>query len=174
MAGVKALALISRLVPGPLWYLLEYRTIHVFDMYIHYLQLVVFLNEATIDMESFINGKMIGDATVVKHDPILEYLLAPWEHDDNIILYLQVALSALAELSRKLYVDHLPGGQWKHFTDEMKGKVSGTQKHNTFAESAFRYLDQLLRKKPDVPVLASDAYLMFSAKQTTHLVEQKR
>jgi len=41
-------------------------------MYIHYLQLVIFLNEATTDMEYFINGKMIGDATVVKHYPILE------------------------------------------------------------------------------------------------------
>jgi hypothetical protein len=55
----------------------------------------------------------------------------------------------------------------------MKGKASGTQKHNKFAESAFGYLDQLLRKKPNVTVLAPEAYLMFSANRTHTWLNEK-
>jgi len=43
MAGVKAIALISRLITVTLRSLLEDRTIHVFNINIHYLQLVIFL-----------------------------------------------------------------------------------------------------------------------------------
>ena len=58
MTGVKAPALISRLVTVTLWSLLEDHnpwTIHVFNINIHYLQLVIFFNEVTTDIKTCIS-----------------------------------------------------------------------------------------------------------------------
>ena len=148
LAGVKALGLISRLITGPLWCLLEDKTIHIFVMNKHYLQLVTFLEDTVENIESFMTGNLLifGELTSIKRDALLEKLIRPWQYDEQVIVYLKVMLPALAVLSRKMYADHLPGGQWENVSDNMMKKASGTQKHNVFAESVFGYLDQLMRK----------------------------
>jgi hypothetical protein len=72
----------------------------------------------------------------------------------------------LVECAKKMYANHLPGGKWDDVTPDMRRKASSVQKHNKFSESVFGYLDNLLRKKPNISVLASESYIMFTANKT--------
>ena len=58
-------------------------------------------------------------------------------------------------------------------TDEMRRRSSGTAKHNIFSKSVFGYLDTLLLMKPNVSVLASEAFVMLSANKTNLWLEGK-
>ena len=58
-------------------------------------------------------------------------------------------------------------------TDEMRRRSMGTMKYNKFSESVFGYLDTLLRMKPNVSVLASEAFVMFSANKTNLWLDSK-
>ena len=168
VAGTKALGLISRHLTGPLWNLLENKNIHILEMNQFYLKLVNFVSDSSSNIESFMTGNtmVFGAATEIKKDRVYEYLLEPWEHDDKVVVFLEVILPAIGEVAKKLFKDHLPGGKWETATDEMRRKSCGTMKHNKFAESVFGYLDQLLRKNPNISVLASEAYIMFTANRT--------
>lgn len=55
----------------------------------------------------------------------------------------------------------------------MKEKSRGTSKHNKFAESVFGYLDQLMRKNPNMSILASEAYIMFTSNKTKQWLDAK-
>ncbi|WAR12743.1 SPIN3-like protein [Mya arenaria] len=175
LSEVKALGLISKLITVPLWCLLEDKTVHILDMNKHYLELVNFFDEALNDIPSFMKGTILpfGEKTVVKQDPLMESLLADWEYDDKVAVCLNVMLSALSQLSKRIFADHLPGGCWENVTDEMRQRTSGAAKHNKFAESIFGYLDTLLRMKPNVSALASEAFVMFSANKTKQWLERK-
>ncbi|WAR22590.1 hypothetical protein MAR_016564 [Mya arenaria] len=82
-------------------------------------------------------------------------------------------LPALSELSVKIFVDHLTDGKWDNVTDQLKLKTASVQKHNKFAESVFGFLDQLLRKKNNVSVISSEAYIMFTANKTQEWLKNK-
>ncbi|XP_060592795.1 uncharacterized protein LOC132747429 [Ruditapes philippinarum] len=172
LAGVKAFGLISRFVTGPLWSLLEDRSVHVFDMNEHYVEFVIFLYEAVDNVDAFMKGETELFNAVHK-DAIYESLIQEWEHDDHVAVYLNIMLPAMAECAKKMYADHLPGGKWDEVTPDMRLKAASTQKHNKFAESVFGYLDNLLRKKPNISVLASEAYIMFTANKTEQWIESK-
>ena len=99
LAEVKALGLVSRLITGPLWCLLEDRSVHIMDMNTHYLELVVFFDDALQDIGKFMKGNLLpfGDATLVKQDPLLECLLEDWEHDDKVVVFLNITLPGSKE-----------------------------------------------------------------------------
>lgn len=60
VAGAKALGLISRHITGPLWSLLENKSIHILEMNENYLQLVNFV----LDPSQSIEAVMTGDPLV--------------------------------------------------------------------------------------------------------------
>jgi hypothetical protein len=70
------------------------------------------------------------------------------KYDDQAVVHLSVLLPVIGEVAKKLFKNHLPGDFWENATKAMKGKSRGTSKHNKFAESVLRHLDQLMRKKP--------------------------
>jgi hypothetical protein len=168
LAGVKAFGLISRFVTGPLWSLLEDRSVHVFDMNEHYVEFIIFLYEAVDNDDAFMKGE-----TELFNAVHNESLIQEWEHDDHEAVYLNIMLPAMAECAKKMYADHLPGGKWDEVTPDTILKEASTQKHNTFAKSVFGYLDNLLRKKSNISVLASEAYIMFTANKTEQWIESK-
>ena len=173
LAGCKALGLVSRLITGPLWCLLENKTIHIMEMNLHYLELTTFLTDANIQKVMDGSLEIFSDATVVNKDPIFESLIQPWEHDYLVEVLLGVILPALGELCKRLFSDHLPGGKWANVTEELRRKSASTQKHNKFAESVFGFVDNLLRHKPNISALASEAYIMYSANKTAQWLESK-
>ena len=67
-AGLKALGLISKFVTTPLWGLIENQQMHVFEMASHYQQLVHFLEEAALNPQHFLAGKLLpfGNTTPIK------------------------------------------------------------------------------------------------------------
>ena len=102
----------------------------------------------------------------MKEDALLGALFEDWEHDEKAVVCLNIILPALSKMAKIFFSDHLPGGLWENVTDEMRRRSMGTMKHNKFSESVFGYLDTLLRMKPNVSVLASEAFVMFSANKT--------
>lgn len=103
---------------------------------------------------------------------ISECLLQPWEHDDKVVVYLNVLLPALAQLAKNIFKDHLPSGCLENPTREVREKCS-TMKHNQFSESVFGYLDRLLRKFPNISVLSLEAYVMCTCNKTKEWLEGK-
>lgn len=116
---------------------------------------------------------LFGNVSVVKRDAIYHSLIQLWEHDDQVVMYLSVLLPVIGEVAKKLFKDHLPGGYWENVTEDMKDKSRGTSKHNKFVESVFGYLDQLMRTNPNLSVLASEAYIMFTSNKTKQWLEAK-
>ena len=86
---------------------------------------------------------------------------------------LNIILPALCQLAKKRFADHLPSGVMETDTGEMRRRSRGTEKHNKFSEPVFGYLDRLLRTKPNVSALASEAFVMFSNNKTDQWLEGK-
>ena len=70
---------------------------------------------------------VFGEKTVVYRDAIYEALITDWEHDGKIAVYLSIILPAQGEVARKVFKDHLPGGQWENSSEEIRRKSTGTQ-----------------------------------------------
>jgi len=132
----------------------------------------LFLYEAVNDIDAFMKGQNELFNAVHK-DAIYHSLIQEWEHDAIVAVYLNVILPALAECAKKMYADHLPGGKWYADTTYMRMKAMSVQKHNKFSESVFGYLDNLLRKNPNISVLTSEAYIVFTANKTEDWIESK-
>jgi len=129
------------------------------------LSLWLFLYEVVNDIDAFMKGQN-ELLNAVHKDAIYHSLIQEWEHDDIVAMYLNVMLPALAECAKKMYADHLPGGKWYADTTDMRMKAMSVQKHNKFSESVFGYLDNLLRKNPNISVLTSEAYIVFTRDET--------
>ena len=106
VAEVKALRLVSRLITGPLWCLLEDKSIHILDMNRLYLELVNFFDDALGDIESFMKGRLLqfGEATALKEDALLGALFEDWEHDDQVVVCLNIILPALSKMAKKKFL----------------------------------------------------------------------
>ena len=55
----------------------------------------------------------------------------------------------------------------------MKGKARSVEKHNKFSERVFAYFDNLLRYKPRINILASEAYMTFAVNKATEWFKDK-
>lgn len=168
VAGVKALGLLSKLVTCPLWTVLEDKEVSITDMNLKYHQLVTFLEDSSKDIQSFMNGKLLvfGKYTYIEKDEIYKSLVTSDEFDNKVEVFLQVLLPTLCTVSKKLFVDHLPGGKLNDLSDEMKDKVKHYPKTSCYAESVFGQLDHMLRTKPNVSTLAAEASIMFLNNKT--------
>ena len=175
IAGVKALGLISKLVTCPLWNILESTHVSIMDMNEKYLQLVTFFDDASRNVSSFMRGELLpfGDDTPVEKDSIYDVLITMHDFDGTVELYLQVLLPALCQLGRKLFKEHLPGGNLHNLSPDIKEKVKAAPKTSCFAESVFGQLDHLLRTKPNITTLAAEACIMFLNNKTLNWLECK-
>lgn len=128
-----------------------------------YLELVTFLDDASKNVPQFMRGEIFpfGDDTYIEKGPIFDALLEPCAYDNTVDMILQVLLSALCKLSRRLFHDHLLGGKIHKLSDEVKEKVKAAPKTSCYAESVFGKLDYLLRTKPSTKTMAAEACIMF-------------
>jgi len=102
----------------------------------------------------------------VHKDIIYHSLVQEWDHDDIVVMYLNVML---LNVLRKCMLITFQAANDIHTYIRMK--EMSVQKHNKFSESEFGYLDNLLRKK-NISVLASQAYIMLTANKTEDWIEQ--
>ena len=56
---------------------------------------------------------------------------------------------------------------------ELRHKFASVPKSNTYAESVFGLLDHIVRQKPNITTLASEAYVMFSQNKTMAWINVK-
>ena len=175
LAGVKALGLISRLVTSPLWLVLEDKSVHILDMNVYYADLTNFFADVTQNLGDFMSGDLLpfGTKTKVQSDVITESLLQPSEFDATVETVLGVVFPALAVLSQRLFRDHLPGGKYDGAGPAIWQKTKSSPKTSKFAESVFGSLDQLLRCKPNLSIIAGEAYIMFANNKTLQWLQSK-
>lgn len=84
---------------------------------------------------------------------------------DNIVAgILKIILSGICNLFKRVFTDDLEGGKWKNvrLDDKMRDDLVSVPKHNKFSETIFGHLDRMLREKPNISLIASEAYIMFS------------
>ncbi|KAK3084590.1 hypothetical protein FSP39_015986 [Pinctada imbricata] len=149
--------------------------IKILTMNRFYLQLISFLEDAGKNVDKFITGELLpfGEDTHVKRDVVYENLIKENKVDDDVETILSVVLPAMAKLAKKLFKDHLPGGTFDNPSEEVIAATIGTAKHNKFSESVFAYLDGLMRSKPHIKYLSSEAYIMFSHNKTREWLASK-
>ena len=176
LAACKALGLVSKLITVPLWSIIEDSSIHILDIGSQYQEIIDFLALATEKTDDFITGKLFlsfHNKANLKADRIYLKLLQRWEHDEKVIVILKIMLPAMAKLLEKMFSEHLKGGRWDNANADVRDQVKGLPKHNKFSESIFGHLDRLLREKPNITTIASEAYIMFSHNHTLEWLKSK-
>ena len=168
LSGTKALALISKLITGPLWRLLEGPG-HIMNMNHYYKQLSDFLQKASVDIETvtkFIKGEVTPfDSVIDNNEPLTKCLLTD-EVNDILVPMLQNLLLAMSEMLNRMVVDHLPQGVHWNPTNEKLLCTSSVMKHNKLPEFVFGQLDQLFKYRPNATLVTNEAFLMYSHNKT--------
>ena len=137
-------------------------------MNLKYSQLVSFLLEASQNTADFMQSYLLpfGDATEVKRDVVLGELLKPHAADDTVKIILKVTLPAIAKVCQHLINDHLQGGKYADIDVAGRNVLAGTPKHNKFSENVFGFVNHLVRAKPNISTLSTEAYVMFANNKT--------
>lgn len=159
-AGCKALGLVSFLVTVPLWASIEDSTIHVLDIGTRYQEVIHFLMIASNRSQEFISGDLhlsFSNLHALENSVIYCHLIKPWDHDDKVDVILQVMLPAMARLLQRIFSDHLEGGEWSDVSAEERTRLIVVPKHNKYSESIFGHLDRIMKEKPNISAIASEA-----------------
>jgi hypothetical protein len=167
LSGCRALGLVSELITKPLWCLIESKDISILDMEVYYVELINYLQN--INFRSFINGSVLLSFVSEDHlasSAIYQKLVTPSDTDDKVIAILEVMLPSLTRVMQRLFQDYLPGGKWNDVENDLKEKLKATPKHNKFSKTVFGQFDRLLREKPKISLITSDAMLSFCNNRT--------
>ena len=177
LAGCKALGLISFLVTVPLWCSIEDSSIHLMDICVQYQELVDYLVVCSTHPEKIMTASdtlSFCSMETVRSDPSFMALVQPWKHDDKVDVILRIMPPAVARLLQCIFADHLPGGKWNNAEPDIRQKTKGLPKHNKFSESVFGHLDHIMREKPNITTIVSEAYLLFSHNATLEWLGAKK
>lgn len=171
IAGTKALGLICYLVTCPFWSIMENKAINIVDMNKYFTQLIEFCEKVNENLPEFLKGKFLAfEDSYVKDDCILKSLLTPTEHDATVMTYLAIIFPALGLLCRHLFKDH-PDVDTND--PSIRNKLKCVPKTNKYSESVFGMLDFILKQKPNVSTIASEAYIMFAQNKTLQWLSSK-
>ena len=126
-----------------------------------------YLEETAKEVRNFMNGSLtLYEEFPVKRDCVLESLLAHSDYDSDTEVILAILLPALAKLVQHLFSDHLQGGKYEFFSDDLKAATTSLDKNNKFSERMFAYLDHLFIVRPNISTLAAEAYMTFGLNKT--------
>ncbi len=165
-AGVKVLGLISKLVTGPLWRLLE-SDISLLDMNAKYLSLVEYFTDMSNGSTDFLTGEQTPLYDLVEFDDIYQSLIVPDEAVDEFALPMaQSVFAALKELLQRMVKDQLPGGKFWDPSQTVRQQAISAIPHNKLPEFLFGQLDFLLRYRPNASLLVNEAFIMYSLNNT--------
>lgn len=173
IAGTKCLGLVSKLLTCPLWKIIEDKEENILDMNAKYEELINTMEEASQDIHRFLRGELFfGD---VQRDCIYAKLVQPSVVDAICEVILAVLLPAVVVTCKKLFADHLPDGPHARIagSEHMRTILKCVPKSNVFAESVFGRLDQIMRQKPSITTIASEAYIMFANNKTLEWLNSK-
>ena len=103
-------------------------------------------------------------------------MVEPWEHDGLVETILKVLLPVLAKTARHQFKEHIEEGahtQMDSEDDQTRKRTQAVPKHNKFAESAFGFLDNLMKTKPNLSTLSAESYICFTYNKTSEWLETK-
>ena len=81
---------------------------------------------------------------------------------------MRVILPGICQLFRRLFSDYLVGGKWESCRDDknLREILTSVPKHNKFSETVFGHLDRIMKEKPNISLIASEAYIVFVHNKT--------
>ena len=174
IAGCKALGIISKVVTAPLWRVLECKDITILDMNERFRALLASLKNWSSDPFSVISGDaFVFDDFPPKEDDIYHSLFTKSNHDDTVCEVLKLLFGAFYRHLMHLVEDHLPGGRYDDFGDQLSEETITVPKTNTVSERDFAQLDRLLREKPNATTLSLEALILFNNNQTSKWLDEK-
>ena len=110
LSACKALGLVSKVVTGPLWRLLE-SGISIIKISHYYQSMISKFNKWANDAGNILHGtEQLFDDVEVHNDNIMEALLKPYQHDATVQIILQVLFSSFVAHCSHLLQDHLEDG----------------------------------------------------------------
>lgn len=73
-----------------------------------------------------------------------------------------ILLPEICKVCKELFKDYIDNGHWKNKrTDEKLCQVTAAvPKHKCFSETIFGHLDRIVREKPNVSMIANEAYII--------------
>ena len=167
-AGLKALGLISKLVTGPLWRIVEQKGTHILSLNHYYKDLQTFLINSSHDSSNFMKGEYIPfPSEFVKKDKRYEQLLKPSESEEIVQQILQFLFTAISHKVNDMLKDQLPGGKYFEITPEIQRGAASVIPHNKFSERVFGLLDHLVKHRPNAKTITNEALIMFSHNKTS-------
>jgi hypothetical protein len=106
---------------------------------------------------------------------IYQALIVPSEYDTLVASVLKMILPGICKVCKILLKDFIEDGHWKSVreNDQMRLKTASVPKHNKFSETIFEHLDRILREKPNVSMIANEAYAMFIHNKTLQWLQDK-
>ena len=121
VAGCRALGLISKLITGPLWRILEDKALHVLDMTTKYQHMLHSFERWAEDASEVLKGEVIlFDSVSDVRDPCFEKLIEPSADFDTLTLQaLELIFSALVVKAKRLLADRLEDGKYQALTEEL-------------------------------------------------------
>ena len=174
IAGCKALGLISKIITGPLWRVLECNDVSILDMNERYQQLKSCLDEWACDAMPVLSGEAIlYDDFPPVQDAIFNSLIASSEYDATVQEILQTLFSALSLLVSRFVEEHLPGGKYDNPSSQLTTETKSAPKTNVISERDFAKLDRLLREKPNATTLSLEGMILFANNQTSQWLDSK-
>ena len=174
MAACKALGIIDKIITGPFWRYLQLSTVSILEMSETYSKMVNQFDSWAEDAQLMMEGKEILFDEPVETDIVSMKLFSPSPNDNLAQEVLELILKAFSVATKRLLIDHLPGGIHHSITDEqMFIETASVPKTNVSPERDFAVLDRLMREKPNATYIALEAVILFSHNKTSEWIDKK-
>ncbi|CAC5425996.1 unnamed protein product [Mytilus coruscus] len=117
------------------------------------------------------NDKLLCEDKIHLNDKEYQYFATTSKEQYILVsVILRVILPGICNLLKRLFSDYLTGGKWEieRNNQELRENLSSAPKHNKFSETIFGHLDRILKEKPNISLIASEAYIMFVHNKTDY------
>ena len=148
ISGSRALGLVDKAVTGPLWRKLEESNISVLDMSTYYTEMKAKFDLWSFDSHAFAAAYITNDIPIHK-DEVWSALVASNDVTDTLTVEaLQILFNSFSITTQRLLIDHLPGGIYSSYDNDLYEEVTSVPTTNVSPERDFAMLDRLMREKP--------------------------
>ena len=171
VGGCKALGLVSKLLLGPLWRLIEDNSINIYQF--GQLLKEILSNLDGVSTSDFLSGNAVlckRPEWIIKKDKVFEFLIAS---NEKVDVDAEPSLKVILPSISKLFKDHYGDLMAAVPSHKEKDISESVVKHNKFIERVFAYTDHLLKFKPNITHVAQESYIMFCLNKTADWLEMK-
>ena len=171
VGGCKALGLLSKLLLGPLWRIIEDNSIHIYQF--GELLKEILSNLDRVCTSDFMNGNVVlceRPEWIIKRDKVFDFLISS---NEKVDVDAETSLKVIIPAVSKLFKDHYGDLMAVDSTELDTECAQSVVKHNKFIERVFAYTDHLLKFKPNITHIAQESYIMFCLNKTADWLEMK-